>query len=284
MAPTLPAFERLRLRFADGVLHASLHNPPVQLLDAALTRELNALAKALAAADDVQVLIVDSDDPDFFLCHSDENELLALPPPPDPLPTEPGPFHRIMERLRTLPQITLGQVDGVARGGGLELLLALDLCHASDRSRFALPEVAVGLIPGGGGTQRLARRIGYGRALAMVAGGEDVDALTAERWGLVQRVWAPSDLADGVTAWARRVASFPPAAVRAAKQALQAAVAGPGPDLVAEEQLFLTLLRDPASRERVARFRDLGAREREPQLERFDAMMRALSSTSPPDR
>lgn len=138
----------------SGMLHVRLRNPPVHLLDAALSRELNVRAETLVADATGEVVIFGIADPDFFLCHSDEREMLALPVPvpaplPDTPPAMPGPFDRIIERLRTLPQITVVQVDGIARGAGLEFHLSLDRRFASRRSRLALPEVAAGLIPDG---------------------------------------------------------------------------------------------------------------------------------------
>ncbi len=270
------AFRFLKTQRRGGVLDVRLDNPPVNLLDAKLTRELNALAKALAVDGAVKVVVFSSADPDFFLCHSDETELLALPPADGPAPTEIGPFHRIMERLRTLPQLTMARIDGIARGGGLEFLLALDMRFASGRSRFALPEVAVGLIPGGGGTQRLSRLVGRSRALYMLAGCEDVDAATAERWGLVERVLPPDRLDAWVDDFAQRIAAFPAPALRAAKAAVAAASLPLADGLLEEERLFTALLRDQRTRNRVEDFFRLGSQDRQKQVAEFDRMIRSL--------
>lgn len=269
-------FQLLRTRRASSVLHVTLGNPPVNLLDAKLTRELNGLAKALALDATVKVVVIASADPDFFLCHSDETELLALPRLEAAPTTEIGPFHRIMERFRLLPQITIGQVAGIARGGGLEFLLALDLRFAASRSKFALPEVAAGLIPGGGGTQRLSRLIGYSRALYMLAGCVDVDAATAERWGLVDGALADEQLAAWVDAFAQRVGAFPGPALRAAKEAAAASALPLAQGLLEEQRLFNGLLQDEQARARVEAFYRLGSQDRQKQITDFDQMMQRL--------
>lgn len=270
-------FQFLTARKSSGVLFVEINNPPVNLLDAKLTRELNSLVKTLEKDDSVSAVLFASADPDFFLCHSDETELLALLGTDFPSPTEIGPFHRIMERLRALPQITIAKIDGIARGGGLEFLLALDMRFASiERGRFCFPEVAVGLIPGGGGTQRLPRLVGPARALQMLVGCEDLDAQKAERWGLINDAIPGAQLDNYVERFATRIAAFPSSALRAAKEALTAATPSLTQGLLKEEQLFISLLRDQHTRARVEAFYRLGSQDRVQQLEQFDEMIQSL--------
>jgi enoyl-CoA hydratase/carnithine racemase len=93
-----------------------------------------------------------------------------------------------MESFRTLPKATIAVIEGIARGGGSEWAMAFDMRYAAlGRALFGQPEVAVGIIPGGGGTQRLPRLVGRGRALEVILGCMDIDAATAEAWGYVDR-------------------------------------------------------------------------------------------------
>lgn len=270
-------FQLMTARSAGGVLDVSLKNPPVNLLDAKLIREINALAKALAADSMVKVVVVARADPDFFLCHSDERELLALPKSEGNLRNEIGPFHKVIERFRLLPQLTIAKINGIARGGGLAFLLAFDMRFAAaNRSKFALPEVAVGLIPGGGGTQRLPRIIGYSRALYLLTGCEDIDALTAERWGLVDRALPDDKLDRWVDEFADWVGSFPIKALHAAKQAVAASSLPIVQCLLEEERLFDSLLRDGSTRARIEAFRGLGSQDRQSQVADFQQVIQVL--------
>jgi enoyl-CoA hydratase/carnithine racemase len=111
-------------------------------------------------------------------------------------------------------------VDGQAWGGGCELCLASTLRVASDRAHFGQPEVAVGIIPGAGGTQRLPRLVGAGRAAELVLSGRIVDADEALRIGLVEAVLPHDAFVERVLEWVGPIATKPPAALRAAKRAI----------------------------------------------------------------
>ena len=120
------------------------------------------------------------------------------------------------------PTITV--VAGRARGGGCEVAMSFDMRYgALGRTLLGEPEVAVGLIPGGSGTQRWPRLTNRSHALEVVLGGHDIDAVTAEQWGVLTRALPPDELVPFVTALAARVAVSPPEAVAAAKLAVDAA-------------------------------------------------------------
>ena len=122
---------------------------------------------------------------------------------------------------------TIAMIDGFALGGGCELALACDLRLASTRSMFGTPEINLGLIPGGGATQRLARLIGYGKALEMVMSGELMPATEAHRVGLVNHVLPPEQLEEVTMTLARNLASKSPHTIRVAKRAVRAALERP---------------------------------------------------------
>jgi enoyl-CoA hydratase/carnithine racemase len=160
------------------------------------------------------------------------------------------------ERQNTAPQIswiesiaevrkpTIAGIHGYCLGGGLEIALACDVRIAAENAQFGLPETGLGLIPGGGGTQRLPRIIGLGRALDLLLSAERINAAEAYRIGLITRlVPRPDDLKDALAQLSARIARLPPLAVRSVKQASHAA-----PDMALraglglESQLFANLL------------------------------------------
>jgi enoyl-CoA hydratase/carnithine racemase len=133
------------------------------------------------------------------------------------------PAASFWRRLAAIRTPLLAAVSGYALGGGCELALACDMVVAAKSARFGQPEINLGIIPGGGGTQRLARTIGKQRAMEYVLTGERFDAETAHRLGLVNRVAADGEWLEEAIALARRIAAQPPIAARLAKQAVLAA-------------------------------------------------------------
>ena len=270
----------LRVDVTDGVAVVTIDHPPINLLDAAMMVDLVRLeAAARAEPDDVRVVILRSADPEFFIAHADLELIRALPRDPQPRPTELGFFHSLLERLRTLPQITIAEIDGIARGGGSELALSLDLRFASDRSVLAQPEVALGIIPGGGGTQRLGRFAGRARALEIALGCDDFDAATAAQYGWINRALAADELRPFVDRLARRIAAFPPAAVRAAKVAVDAAAPPFLPGLLDEQVAWDSTMTDPDLDARFDAAVAAGAQTRAGELHLDDVIERSRRTT-----
>jgi len=141
-------------------------------------------------------------------------------------PIDAAPDPKGMEfwtRLAAIGTPTIAAVSGYAFGGGCELAMACDMIVCDEKTRFGQPEITLGIIPGGGGTQRLARAIGKQRAMEYVLTGRRWDAETAERWGLVNKVVGKGRWLEEAIELARLIASRPPVAVRLAKQAVLAA-------------------------------------------------------------
>ncbi|MBW2315108.1 MAG: enoyl-CoA hydratase/isomerase family protein [Deltaproteobacteria bacterium] len=128
--------------------------------------------------------------------------------------------HRAMDGVESLPMPVIAAVNGFALGGGCELACACDWIYASSKARFGQPEVGLGLIPGFGGTSRLARRVGPGWVRELVMGGEPVKADVALQMGLVNRVCEPDELLDAALESASKAASKGPRAVASAKRVL----------------------------------------------------------------
>ena len=231
--------EGLRVDVDQRVAFVTLDHPPVNLFDAVLIGSLGELAGELADDGDVGAVVVRSADPEFFIAHADLGLIQALPRDRSDRPEQLEFIHVFMERWRTLPQVTIAQLEGRARGGGSEFALSLDLRFgAVGRAILGQPEVAVGILPGGSGTQRLPRLMGRSRALEVVLGCEDFDAELAERYGWINRAVPAAEIGPFVERLARRIAAFPPQAVRLAKRAVDAA-GGPLEDGLLEEAPLL---------------------------------------------
>lgn len=128
--------------------------------------------------------------------------------------------HQVMDLIESTEKPVIAAVNGYALGGGCELAMACDIRIASEKARFAQPEVGLGIIPGFGGTQRLARLVGKGMAKYMILTGTTIDAVEAYRIGLVEKVTSPENLMAEAEKTAKKIASNAPIAVAAAKSAI----------------------------------------------------------------
>jgi len=248
---------------SDGVAVVTIDNPPVNLFDLSLYPAMVRVSDELASDDGVRAVVLASANPDFFIAHFDVSLILSLPRDMG-TPGTLTDFDRMCENFRTMPKPTIAAIDGRVGGGGSELTLACDMRFASPRAVFNQPEVALGILPGGGGTVRLPRLIGRNRAMEVVLGSEDIDAATAESWGWVNRVVA-DPLAHSV-ALARRIASFPPNAVREAKASVLRNDTGVEDALLAESGGFNRLLGDPRARTAMENFLARGGQTKEGEL------------------
>lgn len=214
----------------DGAtVRAVIDNPPLNLLDFALMRDLDRLAEALEADPDVHVVVFTSADPELFVAHGDmsivsDPDAFAELPVGANQPSGWNPMMRLHERIRQLPQITVGVLRGLARGGGSEFLAALDLRYGSlERAGLAQMETPTGIIPGAGATAYLPGMIGRSRALETILTARLVDAATAERWGWLTRAVPDVELDEVVDAVVSDIASLPDGVARGAKRAVAAA-------------------------------------------------------------
>jgi enoyl-CoA hydratase len=131
------------------------------------------------------------------------------------------------DHINTIRKPLIAAVAGFALGGGCEYALACDIILAADTAKFALPEVTLGIIPGGGGTQRLAHAIGKARAMEMILTGRMIDAAEAGKVGLVSRVVPAEKLMDEAMAVAEKIAGFSQPVIAAAKESVRAAFEQP---------------------------------------------------------
>ena len=265
----IASYQLLRIERRGKVIVATIDNPPINLLTLPLFGELARLSSELEADPDSLVFILRSANPDFFIAHFDVEAILRFPV--DAPATRKGAanntYHAMCERFRTMNKITIAQIEGRVGGGGSELAMSFDMRFGvAGKSIVNQMEVPIGILPGGSGTQRLPRLIGRARALEVIAGGIDLDAETGEHWGYFNRVFAAPEIGPYVDNLAARIASFPPDAVRLAKQAVDAADWPLAEGLQEESYLFQRLLRTENAQRNMKKFLEAGGQTREGEL------------------
>lgn len=257
--------DTLRVEIGGHVAVATIDAPPINIMTVAMLRDLLRFGRAVAADDDVHVVVFRSADPEFFIAHFDVESILAMPADePAQRATELNGFHAMCETYRTMPKPVIAEIAGRVGGGGHEFAMSCDMRFgAVGRTIVNQMEVPLGILPGGTGTQRLPRLVGRGRAMEIVLGGDDVDAVTAERWGLLNRALPPDELTAFVDRLASRIASFPPGAVALAKQSILNAESMPLHDgLLEEAHLFQQTLRLPGTADTMREFLARGGQTR----------------------
>lgn len=207
------------LEHRDRTAVLTFDRPPRNLMSMAAMSELESRLTTLADRSTTNVIVLTGGVPGYFVAHADLDDLAALGRG-DEVEGDPGSWHRVCALLESIPQPVVAAVNGQAWGGGCEIALACTLRAAAASAHFGQPEVAVGIIPGSGGTQRLPRLIGAGRAAQLVLSARIIDAVEAERIGLVETVLPDEGFLDHVLEWVEPIASKPRAAVFAAKKAI----------------------------------------------------------------
>ena len=204
----------------DGVALVVLdRNEVLNALDFALIAALTDALEALDLDPACRVIVITGAGDRAFAAGADIAELASQSP--TTLIVDDN-FHR-WERIKRIRKPLVDAVRGFALGGGCELAMACDLIIAGEDAQFGQPEIKLGLMPGAGGTQRLARAIGRARAMDLILTGRNMDAREAEAHGLVNRVVPSESTVPAALELAARIASMPPIAVIAAKEAVNRA-------------------------------------------------------------
>jgi len=234
-------FRNLLYEATDGVARLTVNRPDrLNALDRETLLEIAAALDAFERDGAAKALILTGAGPKAFVAGADIAEL-----------AKQGPMEAreyaligqgILGRLAGAPKPTIAAVNGFALGGGLELALACMIRVASQNASLGLPEVTLGLIPGFGGTQRLARLVGRGRALEMILTGDRIDASEASRIGLVNKVVPAEDLIGACETMARTMLSRGPVAVRLAIEAVNRGMEMPLAEGLALEATLFGLL------------------------------------------
>jgi len=225
--------------------------PPFNIVDAILFQGLQDLLARMDASPSLRVVAFESANPEFYLAHFDltgktGNITTAVGPSGLPILTD------TFVRLTRSPVASIAKIRGCVRGVSSEFVLACDMRFASrENTRLGQPEVGVGLHPGGGGTERLPRLVGRGRALEIVLGANDFDGDTAERYGYVNRALPDAELNGFVDTLARRIASFDRRAIAAAKNLVNQVSLPSADRLLAAITSFENALTWPETQQRI---------------------------------
>ncbi|WP_273887673.1 enoyl-CoA hydratase/isomerase family protein [Rubrobacter naiadicus] len=212
------AYETILTENRDGVGVVTINRPEVRnAMNAQVTRELRDALERFREDDGIGAVIFTGAGERAFVAGADIGDLRER----TMLDGIAAPMQRLYDEVEEFEKPTVAAVNGYALGGGCELAMACDIRLASENARFGLPETGLSIIPGAGGTQRLARLVGKGRAVEMILTGRIIDAVEARDIGLVSRVVRPQELMDAALETCRTILSKGPLAVRLAKLAVK---------------------------------------------------------------
>ena len=212
--------------------------------------DLNGLALRLERDNRVKVVVFKSANPEIWVCHYDTNLLKDMST--EAVSREDVQLldlQSICERISKLPQATIAQIEGFARGGGHEFALACDMRFAArGKAKFMQMEVGMGILPCGGGASRMARQVGLGKALEIILSARDWDADEAEKFGTVNKALDSKEIDGYVDSLAQRISKFPSESITACKRAVYASIDLPIAEALKEEayQLFQATSKTPA--------------------------------------
>ena len=221
----------------NGVAVITLNNPPLNLVTLAMTGALNALVARLADDPAVRVLVLTGSGSKAFCAGSDIKEFPQMMAAGAVVPNKLALENEAWSRVDDFRRPTIAALNGLAFGGGLELAVCCDLIVAEAGGMVALPEIKLGVFPGSGGTIRVTRRIGEGRAKEMMFFGEPLPVETALAWGLVNRVVPKGEALNVALEMEHRLAAHPSIALQACKEAVDVAF-----DTTEEEAVEASLL------------------------------------------
>lgn len=210
-------FKFLVLTEAEGIAWLKFNRPPVNALNTEMVLEIERAFDFLAGRDDVAVVVLTGEGK-AFVAGADITEMANFSAFQARVFAQNG--HRALAKITNIEKVVIAAINGFALGGGCELALACDIRVMAEGAKIGQPEVNLGLLPGFGGTQRLARLVGPGIAKELIFTGDSIDAGEALRIGLVNKVVKPEELIPFVTEMARKIVSKGPSAVRLAKSSI----------------------------------------------------------------
>jgi enoyl-CoA hydratase/carnithine racemase len=246
-------------RRSPSYCRVTFEHPPINTITATTVLELAELVGLIEQDPDLNVVVFDSANPDFYLAHydieHDPARTVALPAGP----TGMNAWLDLLVRLSRAPAVSIASIRGRARGAGSEFVLACDLRFASrENTLLGQFEVGLGVVPGGGPMARLSRLVGRGRALEILLVADDFDGPRAEQYGYVNRAIADNQLDDEVEAIASRLARFDHDAIARTKSYVDQVTLPADSELPPALADFFELLGRPAQQERSARLEALG--------------------------
>jgi enoyl-CoA hydratase len=213
----MATYETITIEKRGRVAVLTINRPDkLNALNSAVHKEGVSALEELKHDDEVRVVVLTGSGEKAFIAGADISEFRDQTPV-----TQRNSFNEpsLFNSIDTFPKPVIAMVNGFCLGGGNELAMACDIRIASENARFSQPEINLGIMCGGGGTQRLPRLVGEGRAMEMVLTGDMIDAATAERFGLVNHVYPVSDLEAETMSLAEKIAEKAPIALQLSKEA-----------------------------------------------------------------
>ncbi len=243
-------FQTFSAKQTKAILNVVFDFPPVNIQGNPMIADLDKLATQLESDKTVKVVVFSSANPEFFIAHADVTMLQHMSTKAvarDQVKLDD--LARVLERISQLPQATIAQIEGYARGGGHEFALACDMRFAArGKAIFMQMEVGMGILPCGGGSARLARQVGLGKALEMILSARDFNADEAEALGSINKALPPDKIGLYVAELADRISQFPLEAITACKRTIYASIDLPIGQALLEEtyQLYQATSQTPA--------------------------------------
>jgi len=212
------AYETILLKIERKIATITLNRPPMNPLNSDIFREIVQAVKEIEADSNVKVIVVNSSGDRAFAAGADVKEMVKLTPVE--IYDFCQGFRKACGSLESFALPVIAVIKGLALGGGCELAMSCDLRIAADNAKFSQPEINLGIIPGAGGTQRLTRLIGAARAKELIMTGDMIDAATAERYGLVNKVVPLAEVDAAVAELAEKLAAKPRVSLMMAKSSI----------------------------------------------------------------
>ncbi|MGC5323917.1 enoyl-CoA hydratase/isomerase family protein [Brevibacillus sp. SYSU BS000544] len=209
----------IQVEKSEGIATVTINNPPLNVLSSYVLRELDEAFAELAQDQEVTVVLFTGAGNKAFIAGADIKEFPQLIHN-DNRKEYVMNLHQVFRRIEQFPKPTIALLNGMTLGGGCEVALTFDMRVAEEHVRIGLPEVNLGIFPGGGGTQRLPRLIGTSKAKEMMFTGEPVSAETAERIGLVNQVVASGEGLFAARELAKKIAKYSLQSLSRIKQAV----------------------------------------------------------------
>ena len=237
----MPDFQFLSFTNEDGVTMVSIHRPPVNALGNQLLDELDKAVDQLNADPKTKAIVLVSAIPNVFIAGVDLKEMAALTTP-EAIIQVIRKGQAVFNKIENSDKPVIAAIHGACVGGGQELIMACHIRVASDRTRFAQPEITLGIIPGFGGSQRLPRLVGASRATELILTGDLITPQEAFRIGLINRMVSDGALVKTAREIAKKIARHGLPAIRASMRAIREGLDKSLPEgMKAEEEAFKTI-------------------------------------------